>query len=52
MGKTLILDFVNTEKNVSDPLTKDLSRSVALDTSREMGLGSYISPLTVGTQPS
>jgi len=38
LGKIIILDFVKSEKMVVDPLTKDISRSVVLDTSREMRL--------------
>jgi len=38
LGKVVILDFVKSEKNLADPLTKGLSRSVILDSSREMGL--------------
>ena len=38
LGKVVILDFVKSEKNLADPLTKGLSRSVVLDSSREMGL--------------
>ena len=38
LGKVVILDFVKSEKNLTDPLTKGLSRSVVLQSSREMGL--------------
>ena len=38
MGKVVLLDFVKSEKNIADPLTKGLSRSVVLESSREMGL--------------
>jgi len=38
LGKVVILNFVKSEKNIADPLTKDLSRSVILESSREMGL--------------
>jgi len=38
LGKVVILDFVNSEKNIDDPLTKGLFRSVVLESSREMGL--------------
>jgi len=38
MGKIVILGFVKSKKNITDPLTKGLSRSVVLDTSREMEL--------------
>ena len=47
----MILDFVKSEKNIADPLTKGLSRSVVLDSSREMGLSPLKRSLTVGTQP-
>ena len=36
----VILDFVKSKENLSDPLTKDLSRSVVLESLREMGLSS------------
>ena len=38
LGKVVLLDFVKSEKNIDDPLIKGLSRSVALESSREMGL--------------
>ena len=38
LGKVVLLDFVKFEKNIVDPLTKGLSRSVVLESSREMGL--------------
>ena len=38
LGKVVILDFVKSEKNLADPLTKGLSRNVVLESSREMGL--------------
>ena len=38
MRKTVILNFIKSEKNIADPLTKGLSRSMVLDTSREIGL--------------
>jgi len=38
IGKTVIQDFIKSKKNIVDPLTKGLSRSIVLDTSREMGL--------------
>jgi len=38
LGKVVILDFVKSEKNLADPLTKGLSRSVVIKSSREMGL--------------
>ena len=38
LGKVVLLDFVKSEKNIADPLTKGLSRSVVLESSREMGL--------------
>ena len=41
LGKVAILDFVKSEKNLADPLTKSLSRSVVLESSREIGLSPY-----------
>ena len=38
LGKVVLLDFVKSEKNIADPLTKGLSRSVVLESSREMRL--------------
>ena len=38
LGKVVLLDFVNSEKNIVDPLTKGLFRSVVIKSSREMGL--------------
>ena len=38
LGKVVLLDFVKSEKNIADPLTKGLSRSVVLESSREIGL--------------
>ena len=38
LGKIVIMNFVKFEKNLADPLTKGLSRSVVLKSSREMGL--------------
>ena len=40
LGKVVILDFVKPEKNIADPLTMGLSRSVLLESSKEMGLSS------------
>ena len=37
-GKVVLLDFVKSEKNIVDPLTKGFSRSVVLKSSKEMGL--------------
>jgi len=38
LGKVVLLNFVKSEKNIVDPLTKGLSRSVVLESSREMRL--------------
>ena len=38
LGKVVLLNFVKSEKNIADPLTKGLSRSVVLKSSREIGL--------------
>ena len=38
LGKVVLMDFVKSEKNIADPLTKGLFRSVVLESSREMGL--------------
>ena len=38
LGKVVLLNFVKSEKNIVDPLIKGLSRSVVLESSREMGL--------------
>jgi len=37
-AKIVILDFVKSEKNLADPLTKGLSRSVVLELLREIEL--------------
>ena len=37
LGKVVLLDFIKSEKNIADPLTKRLCRSVVLESSREMG---------------
>jgi len=36
LGKVVILNFVKSEKNLTDPLTKGLSTSVVLQLLREM----------------
>ena len=41
LGKVMFLDFVKSEKNIADPLTKSFSKSVILESSREMGLSPY-----------
>jgi len=38
LGRVVILNFVKSEKNLADPLTKGLSRSVVLESSKDMGL--------------
>ena len=38
LGKVMFLDFIKSEKNLSDSLTKGLFESVILESSREMGL--------------
>ena len=38
LGKVVILDIVISEKNLVDPLIKGLSKSVVLESSREIGL--------------
>ena len=38
LGKVVLLDFVKSEKNIANPLTKGLSRSVVLESWREVGL--------------
>ena len=38
LSKIVILDFVKYEKNLANSLTKGLSRSVVLESSRKMGL--------------
>jgi len=37
LGKVVILDFVKFKKNLADSLTKSLSRSVILESSRRWG---------------
>ena len=34
----IALDYINTSKNLADPVTKDLSRNVIDNASKEMGL--------------
>jgi len=38
LGKVVLLDFVKSEKNIANTLTKGLSRNVVLESSRVMGL--------------
>jgi len=38
LGKVVLPDFTKSEKNIAKPLTKSLSMSVVLESSREMGL--------------
>ena len=38
LGKVVLLNFIKSEKNIADPLTKSLSRSVILESLREIGL--------------
>jgi len=38
LGKVVLLNFIKFEKNIADPLTKGLSKSVVLESLREMGL--------------
>jgi len=38
LGKVVLLNFVKCEKNIADPLTKGLSRSVVLESSMKMEL--------------
>jgi len=38
LDKVVLLDFEKSEKNIADPLTKGLSKSVVLKSSREMRL--------------
>ena len=40
LGKVVLLNFIKSEKNIADPLTKGFYRSVVLESSREMGLSS------------
>ena len=41
LDRVVILNLVKSEKNLIDPLTKGLSKSVVLKLSREMGLIPY-----------
>jgi len=41
LGKVILLDFVKYEKNIADSLIKGLSRSVVLESSREMRLSPW-----------
>jgi len=38
MGKVVLLDFINSKKNIADLFAKGLSRSMVLESSREMRL--------------
>jgi len=38
LGKAVILNILKSEKNLVDPLTKGLSRSMVLESSKGMGL--------------
>ena len=40
LGKVVLLNFIKSEKNIADPLTKGLCKSVVLKSSREIGLSS------------
>jgi len=37
LDKVVLLDFVKSKKNITDRLTKGLSKSMVLESSREMG---------------
>ena len=41
LGKVMLLNFVKSEENIADPLTKGLFRSVVLESSRELGLNPW-----------
>ena len=40
LGKVVLLNFIKSEKNIVDSLTKSLFRRVVLESSRAMGLSS------------
>jgi len=37
LGRVVILNFVKSERNIADPLTKGVYKNVVLESSREMG---------------
>ena len=48
---TLSIDYVKSERNLADPLTKTLRRNMILETSRGMGLKPLTNKQVMQTQP-
>jgi len=48
---TISIDYVNSEWNLADPLTKPLGRNMILETSRGMGLKPLANKQVMETQP-
>ena len=48
---TISIDYVKSERNLTDPLTKPLGRKVILETSRGMRLKPLANKQVMETQP-
>ena len=48
---TISIDYVKSEQNLADPLTKPLGRKMIVETSRGMGLKSLANKQVMETQP-
>ena len=48
---TISIDYVKSERNLTDPLTKPLGRKMILKTSRAMGLKPLANKQVMETQP-
>jgi len=48
---TISIDYVNSEQNLADPLTKPLGRNMILETSRGMGLKPFANKQVMETDP-
>ena len=48
LGKVVLLNFIKSEKNIVDILTKDFSQGVVLESPREMGLSPIVEFTDIG----